>query len=95
MVFVVIFPRAEIDRRGESPTARAGQLPVDCLAGSWTNDQLTRDEEDKRIRLSPGDLDEAVTALLAFGKAGNGGPSAFDRISAYRKGVLEGTGICV
>ncbi|HEX5206006.1 MAG TPA: neutral zinc metallopeptidase [Actinoplanes sp.] len=95
MVFGDLFARAAQDRRGESTTSTAGQLTVDCLAGSWTNDQLTRDQEDQRIRLSPGDLDEAVAALLAFGKAGTGGPSAFDRIFAYRKGVLEGTGVCV
>ena len=94
MVFGDLFARAVQDRRGASTTGKAGQLTVDCLAGSWTNDLLTR-EEDKRIRLSPGDLDEAVAALLAFGDSGNGGPSAFDRISAYRKGVLEGTGVCV
>ncbi|WP_433383979.1 neutral zinc metallopeptidase [Actinoplanes sp. CA-142083] len=95
MVFGDLFARAVQDRRGESTTSKAGQLTVDCLAGSWTNDQLTGDNKDQRIRLSPGDLDEAVAALLAYGKAGNGGPSAFDRIFAYRKGVLEGTGVCV
>jgi len=105
MVFGDLFARAAQDRRGAWAASSAGQLTVDCLAGSWTNDQLTRDEENQRIRLSPGDLDEAVAALLTYGKADNsaasnsggsdGGPSAFDRIAAYRKGVLEGTGVCV
>lgn len=95
MVFGDLFARAAQDRRGASTTSGAGQLTVDCLAGSWTNDQLIRDQDNQRIRLSPGDLDEAVAALLAYGKAGDGGPSAFDRIAAYRKGVLEGTGVCV
>jgi predicted metalloprotease len=92
-----LFSRAAQDRRGASTKDKAGQLTVDCLAGSWTNDLLTRDNQDnKGIRLSPGDLDEAVTALLAFGRAGdNAGASAFDRIAAYRKGVLEGLGVCV
>jgi predicted metalloprotease len=92
-----LFSRAAQDRRGASTEDKAGQLTVDCLAGSWTNDLLTRDnQDDQGIRLSPGDLDEAVTALLAFGRAGdNSGPSAFDRIAAYRKGVLEGLGVCV
>ncbi|MCU7726021.1 zinc metallopeptidase [Actinoplanes sp. KI2] len=91
-----LFARAAQDRRGASTSGRSGQLAVDCLAGSWTNDLLTRDQNGNDLRLSPGDLDEAVAALLAFGRGrDNGGVSAFDRISAYRKGVLEGLGICV
>ncbi|WP_433291731.1 neutral zinc metallopeptidase [Actinoplanes sp. CA-030573] len=91
-----LFARAAQVQRGEPAADRAGQLAVDCLAGAWTNDLLTRDDQsNQRIRLSPGDLDEAVAALLAFGRAQKGtGPSAFDRITAYRKGVLEGTGVC-
>ncbi|GIF21930.1 putative metalloprotease [Actinoplanes tereljensis] len=92
-----LFARAAQDRRGASTSDKAGQLAVDCLAGSWTNDLLTRDNQDNQgIRLSPGDLDEAVSALIAFGRAeDNKGPSAFDRIAAYRKGALEGLGVCV
>ena len=90
-----LFARAAQDRRGASTSGKAGQLTVDCLAGSWTNDLLTRDQGSGDLRLSPGDLDEAVAALLAFGRGGDqAGVSAFDRISAYRKGVLEGLGVC-
>ncbi len=90
-----LFARAAQDWRGAETRDRAGQLAVDCLAGSWTNDLLTRNP-DRGIRLSPGDLDEAVATLLAFGRAGTGQqqPSAFDRIAAYRGGVLEGLSSC-
>ncbi|MEV4639527.1 neutral zinc metallopeptidase [Actinoplanes sp. NPDC049548] len=89
-----LFARAVQSRRGEPTQDRAGQLAVDCLAGSWTSDLLTRDP-GAGIRLSPGDLDEAVAALLAFGRAGDrSGTSAFDRIGAYRDGVLEGLDGC-
>ncbi|WP_305785355.1 neutral zinc metallopeptidase [Symbioplanes lichenis] len=89
-----LFARAVQDRRGVSTRDRAGQLAVDCLAGSWTSSILTRDPSDG-LTLSPGDLDEAVTALLAFGRAGDGsGTTAFDRIAAYRDGVLEGLTAC-
>jgi predicted metalloprotease len=90
-----LFARAAQDRRGRSTQGRAGQLAVDCLAGSWTYDMLNRPDAEQSVTLSPGDLDEAVTALLAFGRAQEGGgATAFDRIAAYRKGVLQGLGAC-
>jgi predicted metalloprotease len=89
-----LFAQAAQQRRGRSTQDRAGQLAVDCLAGSWTNDLLHRADTD-RLRLSPGDLDEAVAALLAFGRATpNSGGSAFDRIAAFRNGVLKGLPSC-
>jgi predicted metalloprotease len=95
MLFGDLFARAAQDRRGAETRDKAGQLAVDCLAGTWTNDLLTRDRSDQRIRLSPGDLDEAVTTLLAFGRASDGsGPTAFERIASYRKGVLQGLKGC-
>jgi predicted metalloprotease len=90
-----LYARAAQHRRGASTQDGPGQLTVDCLAGSWTHDLLVRDAGSQAIRLSPGDLDEAVAALLAFGRGTEGtGPSAFDRIAAYRKGVLEGLSAC-
>jgi predicted metalloprotease len=90
-----LFARAAQDRRGQSTKTKAGQLAVDCLAGSWTYDMLHRSDPSKGVTLSPGDLDEAVAALLAFGRAEEGsGPTAFDRIASYRNGVLQGLGAC-
>jgi predicted metalloprotease len=89
-----LFARTAQDRRGRPTEGREGQLAVDCLAGTWSNDLLARDASAD-IRLSPGDLDEAVAALLAFGRAGGtGGATAFDRIAAYREGVLNGLSGC-
>jgi predicted metalloprotease len=89
-----LFARAAQDRRGRSTTDRPGQLAVDCLAGSWTNDQLKR-QPGQGLTLSPGDLDEAVAALLALGRAGDKpGASAFKRIASYRNGVLRGLSAC-
>ena len=89
-----LFARAAQERRGQPVTGKVGQLTVDCLAGTWTNDLLTN-EQQGRIRLSPGDLDEAVGALLVLGRASeNAQASAFDRIAAYRDGVLEGLSAC-
>ncbi len=91
-----LFARTAQDRRGASTQDRAGQLTVDCLAGTWTHNQLQRTPgQSQGLTLSPGDLDEAVGALLAIGRAGNeSGPSAFDRIAAYRNGVLNGLKAC-
>jgi predicted metalloprotease len=90
-----LYARAAQHRRGASTQDRTGQLAVDCLAGSWTSDLLHRKPGSQTTQLSPGDLDEAVAALLAFGRATDGtGPSAFDRIAAYRKGVLQGLPAC-
>jgi predicted metalloprotease len=90
-----LFARAAQHRRGAPTQDREGQLAVDCLAGSWMNDLLHRDRQTSATRLSPGDLDEAVAALLAFGRTSTGGgASGFDRIAAYRTGVLEGLAAC-
>ena len=91
-----LFARAAQDRRGASTSDRAGQLAIDCLAGSWTHDMLNRDELSRGVRLSPGDLDEAVAALLTLGRGTeeSSAPSAFERIASYRKGVLDGLEAC-
>jgi hypothetical protein len=47
------------------------------------------------LRLSPGDLDQAVAALLAFARIEGGtGGTAFERIASYREGVLNGLPGC-
>jgi len=90
-----LYARAAQHRRGAATQDGPGQLAIDCLAGSWTYDLLHRTGQSPTTRLSPGDLDEAVAALLAFGRGTAGAdPSAFDRIAAYRKGVLEGLPAC-
>ncbi|MCY1145091.1 neutral zinc metallopeptidase [Actinoplanes sp. Pm04-4] len=89
-----LFSRAVQTRRGQETRTEQGQLAVDCLAGAWTNDLLTR-PPGSELTLSPGDLDEAVQALLAFGRNAEGtGPTAFDRIGAYREGTLKGLDAC-
>jgi predicted metalloprotease len=94
MLLADLFAQAAQERRGGSTQDRAGQLTVDCLAGSWINDLLGRDRSSP-LRLSPGDLDEAVAALLAFGRAAPPGTgTAFERITAFRNGVLKGLSAC-
>jgi predicted metalloprotease len=94
MLLAGLFAQVAQERRGRPVDGREGQLAVDCLAGWWMFDVLHRGD-DTRIRLSPGDLDEAVAALLAFGRSEAADrPSAFDRIAAFRNGVLQGQRAC-
>jgi predicted metalloprotease len=71
--------------------ADAGRRAL-CLAGAYTG---SVGQPGTDFGLSPGDLDEAVTALLVLGRTGtSGGVSAFDRITAYRDGVLKSLSAC-
>ncbi len=89
-----LFAQAAQERRGGSTQGRDGQLTVDCLAGSWTYDLLHRGV-GADLQLSPGDLDEAVAALLVFGRSAKANEaSAFDRIAAFRNSVLNGLKAC-
>ncbi len=45
--------------------------------------------------LSPGDLDEAVTVLVAAGKGNTDRGTAFDRVAAFRAGFKHGPSKCV
>ena len=52
--------------------------------------------EDYQLVLSPGDLDEGVAVLLSFRSQGDRkrqGPG-FDRVRAYRTGVIKGAEAC-
>ena len=89
-----LFARAVLDRLHRPTTGKPAQLESDCLSGAWTNSLLERGPQ-AQLRLSPGDLDEAVTTLLVLGRAGdNNGASSFERIDAYRKAVIGGISAC-
>jgi len=94
MLLADLFAQAVQERRGQPTQGRDGQLTVDCLAGSWTYDLLHRGA-GADLQLSPGDLDEAVAALLVFGRAAKANEaSAFDRIASFRNSVLNGLNAC-
>lgn len=69
---------------------------ADCLAGVWSASVFSQNRESAQLRLSPGDLDEAVSALLTtadHGKGSNTG-SGSDRVAAYREGFMNGASTC-
>lgn len=84
--------------------ANAG-LRSACLVGTWAGlHQETpfgnRNPLDDGLRMSPGDLDEAVSELLADGLmasdvGGQAVKSGFARVEAFRIGFLQGAQACV
>ena len=71
----------------------------DCLTGAWVTyiiPPIPDDREDQLV-LSAGDLDEAVIIAIARSDQStdtNLNGSAFEKISAFRTGVLGGLNVC-
>ncbi|WP_425358894.1 neutral zinc metallopeptidase [Actinosynnema mirum] len=82
---------------GYSLAGPAAGLRTACLTGYWAG---TTNKEGVELRLSSGDLDEAVAELLAEGSLiaadvnGSSVPSGFARVEAFRDGFFEGSGLC-
>jgi predicted metalloprotease len=73
----------------------------DCLTGAWTGDLIPDDvrqaSNEQPVTISPGDLDEAVIVAVRVGDDGandNVVGSAFEKIDAFRAGVLGGLDAC-
>lgn len=88
----VAYGQAVRKRAGLTVSGDTALLGAICLAGSYAGDVFKK-KRAKAIVLSPGDLDEAVRALLDF--AGQSGffvarsTTGFDRVAAYRKGFSD------
>jgi len=73
---------------------------AECLAGAYTaslDASSTRSSaRSDGITLSPGDLDEVVSMLVAAGHSDHGidRGTAFNRVSAFRTGFFKGTSAC-
>jgi predicted metalloprotease len=85
----VAYGQAIRKRLGRTVNGEEALLGSICLAGAYAGDVFNR-RRTNAIQLSPGDLDEAIQALLNFaGKSGffdANGTVGFDRVSAFRKG---------
>ena len=62
------------------------------MAGAWAGDLLNG--KQAKGTLSPGDLDEAVAALIAYPGRNTGSNDAFVRFQAFRTGFQEGADAC-
>ena len=67
-------------------------LHADCLTGVFAASEFRQEIPDQQLVLSPGDLDEIITAFLAFG--GGTDASAFQRTAAFRTGFEHGFDAC-
>ena len=91
---------------GSDLAGESRALLNDCLTGGWVKTVTpidfalpqprlaTRDS----VRISAGDLDEAIQTVLRVGDTGiddNVIGSAFEKIDAFRTGVIEGTDACL
>jgi predicted metalloprotease len=87
-------------------TGEQRALLNDCLTGGWVKTVTpidfvlpqprlaTRDS----VRISAGDLDEAIQTVLVIGDAGIDDDiigNAFEKIDAFRTGVIDGTDACL
>ena len=86
-------------------TGEDRSLLDDCLTGMWagdilpTEENLSREVPDgvSRITLSPGDLDEAIRTAIYLGDDSIDTDelgTAFDKVDAFRQGVLYGAEGC-
>lgn len=98
VVFVSRYALAvQQDRKLSLTGAQTAGLRTACLSGVLTT-KLSEPGSDPR--LSAGDLDEAVSGLLADGLAaadvnGEVVPSGYQRLEAFRTGVLDGEQACL
>lgn len=83
---------------GKALTGPETALRSACLTGAWTT-ALANGEAGRDVALSRGDLDEAVSGLLADGLVASDVddrtvPGGFSRVDALRTGVIDGQDGC-
>lgn len=85
----VAYGQAVRKRVGQTVNGESALLGSICLSGSYAGDLFGK-RRAEAIVLSPGDLDEAIRALLDFaGQSGffdARGTTGFDRVAAFRRG---------
>lgn len=75
-------------------------LRTACLVGTWANTAGQEGQEGPTLRLSAGDLDEAIAELLkpksliAADVNGHQVPNGFSRVKALREGYMNGSAVC-
>lgn len=89
---------AALARAGVEVDEREATRISDCFAGGYAASvMLFNRSETSTFRISPGDLDEGIKALLVFrgdGDAERQG-AGYDRVKSFRQGVIDGAASCI
>lgn len=96
-MFASRFALAAQSAQGLPIDGPSAALRTTCLVGAWTG--AVANQPDGSVQLSPGDLDEAISALLDDGLMagdvnGDSVDSGFARVEAFRTGMLGGSALC-
>lgn len=92
----IAYGQAVQERRGRSSAVDSESVLLEsiCTVGGYARDSFAQDGTNReRLQLSPGDLDEAIRALLdsagsrEFTRAR--GTTGFDRVQAFREGFND------
>jgi predicted metalloprotease len=89
---------AALTRLGDESDEKTSTLRGDCLAGAYTASVILYNRpETSTYSISPGDLDEAITALLVFRGEGDveRQGAGWARVKAFREGVINGAQPCL
>lgn len=91
------YATAASEQGGFARSGADGSLLSACGAGAWTKDLI--DHPRPNLQLSPGDLDEAISAVLSYRTVAPDAKTAvapaFDRVASYRTGVTQGLSTCL
>ena len=101
----IAWSEAVQDALGSDLTGEPRALLNDCLTGGWVKTVTPVDFvlpqprlATRSVRISAGDLDEAIQTVLVIGDPGIGDDvigNAFEKIDAFRTGVIGGTDACL
>jgi predicted metalloprotease len=89
---------AALTRLGDDSDEKTSTLRGDCLAGAYTASVILYNRpKTSTYQISPGDLDEAIKALLVFRGEGDveRQGAGWARVKAFREGVINGADPCL
>ena len=83
---------------GSDLTGAERALADDCLSGAYTQSTIPSGDQSGRVSVQAGDLDEAVEAAITLGDPSGSDDvagTAFDKVAAFRSGILGGLDACL
>ena len=96
-LFAYAYAEAIRQAAGNEDEGEERGLTDDCLSGAYIGGVVPPVPADAPISLSAGDLDEAIVTVISRSDPSsdtNVVGSAFERVAAFREGVLGGLAVC-